>query len=102
VTFKITPFFRWYDLWVGAYVDTKGKALYLCPVPMLGVKVERDVPPPKVARCVYCRCELTDAEFFTNGSVDFGDCCDDCIDQRREEERELREDISGHEDEAPF
>lgn len=37
---KITPFFRWFDLWIGAYVDTKNRALYVCPVPMLGVKVE--------------------------------------------------------------
>src|SRR4051812_45988377 len=37
---KLTPFFRWFDLWVGAYVDTKNRALYVCPLPMLGVKVE--------------------------------------------------------------
>jgi len=36
---KVTLFFRWYDLWIGAYVDTKGRALYVCPVPMLGFKV---------------------------------------------------------------
>lgn len=32
-------FFRWYDLWIGAYVDTKGRAIYICPIPMVGVKV---------------------------------------------------------------
>lgn len=37
---KLTPFFRWFDLWIGAYVDVKSRALYVCPVPMLGVKVE--------------------------------------------------------------
>jgi hypothetical protein len=35
----INPFFRWYDLWVGIYIDTKGKAVYVCPLPMVGVKV---------------------------------------------------------------
>jgi hypothetical protein len=37
---RVTPFFRWYDLWVGLYVDRKGRALYFCPVPMFGLKVE--------------------------------------------------------------
>jgi len=36
---KIEPFFRWYDLWVGAFVDTSKKAVYICPVPMFGVKI---------------------------------------------------------------
>lgn len=37
---KITPFFRWYDLWIGAYWDRKARVLYVCPVPMFGVKIE--------------------------------------------------------------
>lgn len=37
---KITPFFRWYDLWIGIYIDTATRAIYICPVPMLGVKVQ--------------------------------------------------------------
>lgn len=36
----ITPFFRWYDLWVGVFVDTKNRTLYVCPVPMFGLKVQ--------------------------------------------------------------
>lgn len=31
-------FFRWYDLWVGVYIDTSKRAVYICPVPTLGVK----------------------------------------------------------------
>lgn len=31
-------FFRWYDLWVGVYIDTKNRAIYICPIPMFGVK----------------------------------------------------------------
>jgi hypothetical protein len=37
---KITVFFRWYDLWIGIFVDTKGKAWYICPIPMFGVKIQ--------------------------------------------------------------
>lgn len=37
---KITPFFRWYDLWIGGYIDTKNKTVYICPVPMFGIKIE--------------------------------------------------------------
>ena len=44
---KITPFFRWYDIWVGAFIDTKKRTVYICPFPMIGVKVELPPPPPK-------------------------------------------------------
>jgi hypothetical protein len=44
---KITPFFRWYDLWIGMYIDTKGKAVYICLVPMIGIKISyRGWPRP--------------------------------------------------------
>lgn len=36
---RITAFFRWYDLWIGAFVDVKNRAVYICPIPMLGIKV---------------------------------------------------------------
>ena len=36
---KIRPFFRWYDLWVGVYYDTKNRVIYFCPVPCIGLKV---------------------------------------------------------------
>lgn len=32
-------FFRWFDLWIGAYVDVPGKALYVCPIPMFGIRI---------------------------------------------------------------
>jgi hypothetical protein len=38
LTFSL--FFRWYDLWVGIYIDTKGRAVYICPLPMFGLKVQ--------------------------------------------------------------
>jgi len=36
---KIKPFFRWYDLWIGAYIDTANKSVYICLIPMFGVKI---------------------------------------------------------------
>jgi hypothetical protein len=36
----ITPFFRWYDFWIGFYWDRHARALYICPLPMFGVKVQ--------------------------------------------------------------
>ncbi|MCO5195363.1 MAG: hypothetical protein M9930_19045 [Anaerolineae bacterium] len=36
---RARPFFRWYDLWVGVYVDTASGSVYVCPIPMLGIKV---------------------------------------------------------------
>lgn len=40
---KISFFFRWYDLWVGAYyrrpTEDDDAALYICPLPMCGVKL---------------------------------------------------------------
>lgn len=36
---RVRLFFRWYDLWVGAYFDRKGRSLYVCPLPTLGVRV---------------------------------------------------------------
>jgi hypothetical protein len=35
----IKPFFRWYDLWMGLYIDKPNNTVYFCPVPMLGIKI---------------------------------------------------------------
>jgi hypothetical protein len=39
------PFFRWYDLWIGAYWDRATRTLYVCPVPMLGVAISFEIAP---------------------------------------------------------
>jgi hypothetical protein len=31
-------FFAWFDLWIGAYISTKSKAVYICPLPMIVFK----------------------------------------------------------------
>jgi hypothetical protein len=36
----IKPLFAWYDLWVGAYWDRKGRRLYILPIPMVGVVIQ--------------------------------------------------------------
>ncbi len=36
---KIKLFFRWYDLWIGAYIDKKNRAIYICLIPMVGIKI---------------------------------------------------------------
>jgi hypothetical protein len=30
---RVSFFFAWYDLWVGAYFDRKKCVLYVCPLP---------------------------------------------------------------------
>lgn len=33
--------FCWYDLWVGAYWDRAERTLYVCPLPMLVIRIRR-------------------------------------------------------------
>lgn len=35
----INLFFRWYDLWIGLYIDKPNRTLYICPLPMIGLKI---------------------------------------------------------------
>lgn len=37
--FRARPFFAWYDIWVGVFIDHKKRQLYIFPLPMLGVQV---------------------------------------------------------------
>lgn len=41
----VRPFFRWYDLWIGAFIDTKKCVIYICPVPMFGFYIMWPMPP---------------------------------------------------------
>lgn len=40
---KIKPFFKWFDLWIGAYIDKQQPAIYICPLPTVGVKIWREI-----------------------------------------------------------
>lgn len=35
---RAKPFFRWFDFWIGAYVDVEQAAVYVCFLPMVGIK----------------------------------------------------------------
>jgi len=32
--------FAWYDLWIGAYIDTKNKRLYICIIPTILITID--------------------------------------------------------------
>jgi hypothetical protein len=41
---RVEGFFRWYDLWVGAFWDTKTRVLYICPIPCFGIREQVKEP----------------------------------------------------------
>lgn len=38
---KIKPIFAWYDLWVGVFIDRPKRRVYIFPIPMFGLVIER-------------------------------------------------------------
>lgn len=38
--FRVRPIFRWYDFWIGMYVDRPKKRVYVFPIPMFGFFIE--------------------------------------------------------------
>lgn len=38
---KISVFFAWYDMWIGAYWDKSKRILYICPIPCVVIKIDR-------------------------------------------------------------
>ena len=44
--FKIGFIAAWFDCWVGAYYNREKHRLYILPLPMLGIWIER-VPRPE-------------------------------------------------------
>lgn len=41
---SVKPIFAWFDMWVGAYWDQKGRRLFLFPIPMFGVVITFGAP----------------------------------------------------------
>ena len=37
---KFKIIFAWYDLWVGVFIDTKKKWVYIFPLPMVGLIIK--------------------------------------------------------------
>lgn len=35
---KAKLFFRWFDLWIGCYIDKPRRSIYVCLIPMVGIK----------------------------------------------------------------
>lgn len=40
VPFSIKPLFKWFDIWIGVYIDTAKRRIYVFPMPMLGVCIQ--------------------------------------------------------------
>jgi len=38
--FKCKIIFRWYDFWIGAFLDTHKHKLYIFPIPMVGIEIQ--------------------------------------------------------------
>ena len=34
--------FKWFDLWIGAYYDTKKRTWYICPIPTIVIIIPLD------------------------------------------------------------
>ena len=51
---RIRPYFKWFDLWVGIYIDNDQPALYFGFFPTLGLKFYFE----KVAKCPHCEGDL--------------------------------------------
>ena len=39
---KFKFMFAWYDIWVGIFIDTKKKVVYIFNVTMLGIKIWKE------------------------------------------------------------
>lgn len=37
---KIRPIFKWFDMWIGVFVDTRKRRIYFLPLPCVGIIVE--------------------------------------------------------------
>ena len=51
---KFKFMFAWYDLWVGAFIDRSNKALYVFPLPTLGIKIYLVDWAETLTRCPCC------------------------------------------------
>lgn len=74
-TLNARLFFRWYDLWVGAYYDQKLKSLYICPLPTVGIRFYWET----VTLCPQCGNRLQKTAIRDEGWILQWDCInEDC------------------------
>lgn len=92
--FYARPFFRWYDLWIGAYWDRPQRILYVCPLPMVGVYFGRadDAAEEDDAPYVCPGCYAVGGERCAPG------CIDDEIAREAENELEMQDRWNAEED----
>ena len=90
---KIKLFFRWYDLWIGGFIDSAKKAVYIVPFPMFGVKIswqKNEVSKPP--------CELIEFHRYECEHVVGKPAPDECPICKAEELEELYEDLKREQD----
>ena len=44
---SVRPIFAWYDLWIGAFWDSRKRRLYILPLPCLGIVIDFAPSPPE-------------------------------------------------------
>lgn len=45
---RVRPVFAWFDLWVGCFVDRSKPALYVFPLPMIGIRIDWPTADPEL------------------------------------------------------
>ena len=77
---KVRLYFKWYDLWIGAYIDTETRTVYI-GIPMVGVQVRIE----EYRICEFCHKEMSKFAHHTgDGWMLHWDCglwCSDADDR---------------------
>jgi len=74
VRFKVLPLFRWYDFYIGVFIDRQARfnIVYIFPLPMFGIKVQWGNLPRKTYLCDPVKnTDCSKVICFINGK---GDC----------------------------
>lgn len=61
----IKLYFKWYDFWFGFYYDRKVKAIYICFLPMLPIRLAFELEPMRL--CPYCHIAMKKVAVLDEG-----------------------------------
>lgn len=81
---KVSIHFKWYDLWIGLYVDRKNKTLYFIPFPTIVFKITKKKKKMKCEGWEGEKCNSNKAERYRMNTVYVEDeknyriLCPDC------------------------
>lgn len=64
---KIKFIFKWFDFWIGIFIDKQKNTIYILPVPMIGISITK-----AGNYCVYCKNPKKKSEMKS------WDCCKTC------------------------